>query len=93
MRIKGQEMTVARPGHKFIIICTLPSGAKFAVAEHEGMLALSPIEDGIVRGSIAWDTSTECIDFLKKFRKDNGEENWKKFRKLNLEIGEIKIAQ
>lgn len=85
---------IAKPGFKFILTFTLPSGLKFAAGEHEGNLALVPIEeDGVLRGVLAWNSSDDVRAWLKFFKDKNDKEVWKKFKKLKPSMGQVKVAQ
>lgn len=83
----------ARDGFKFVMVLTLPDGVKCAVGEHEDMIALIPIDEtGNLRGVIAWDSYDEVREWLKRFREQNGESNFKLWMSFKPEIGEVVIA-
>lgn len=84
---------IAKPGFKFVLVFTLPSGSKFVAGDNDGFFALIPISDGIVRGAIAWDCTDDVVKWIEVFKKENGAEAWKKImRELNPEIGQVKLA-
>lgn len=49
---------------KFIIACRLPSGAMYAFATFEDKFALVPVEKGVVRKCMAWDTAAQAQAYL-----------------------------
>ena len=84
----------AKPGFRFIITFTLPSGLKLAMGEHQGSMALIPIdESGYLRKVLAWPSMDEVMKFLKDFEKTNGKEAIAKLKSLKMDIGQVKIAQ
>lgn len=49
---------------KWIITCTFPSGAKWAMASYKEQFALVPVENGVVRKASSWDTPEAAQDYL-----------------------------
>ena len=87
-------MIVAKPGYKFVVTFTLPSGMKFAAGMVDGYLALIPIPaNGALRSVIAWDNTRDLFNFVRAFREENGEENWENLQRLKPDIGQVKISQ
>ena len=87
-------MKTARPGHKFVLVLTLPSGQEFTAGASGDQLILIPIEDhGILRGAIAWDNTADLKEWLSVFKSLNDETTYKKILSMKPTIAEIKIAQ
>lgn len=87
----------APAGHKYVIILTLPSGAKFACAGHEGKFALVPIGDGTkemrVNKVLAFDDSKDAAQWMKKLMAQMKPEDRGNFMKMRPDLGLIAVAQ
>ncbi len=87
-----KEMPPLLPGHKLILTLTLPSGAKMAVGESDGSLALLPINGGVVKGCMGFDSKDAIHKWLEEFRRINGPDKLKAILDLNPRIQQIEIA-
>lgn len=88
---------IAPTGHKYIIILTLPSGAKFACAGHDGKFALVPVGDGTkemkVSKVLAFDDSKEASAWMKRFMAQMNSEDKQKFLKMRPDLGLLAVSQ
>lgn len=86
----------APAGHKYVIILTLPSGAKFACAGHEGKFALVPIGDGTkeVRVSkvLAFDDSKDAAQWMKKLMAQMEPAQREGFMKMRPDLGMLAVS-
>lgn len=84
----------AKTGTKFIIVFTLPSGAKMAAGGSNGLFALVPVDkDGKLTNVLSWDDSREVAKWLKEFRKQVGEDQWPKWWALRPALARVAIEQ
>jgi hypothetical protein len=90
-----EEIMIAKAGHRWIVILTLPSGAKFICGEHEGKLALIPMEDGKpdlkVKNVLSWNDSKDVSRWLKEFLSKMTEQQRNGFMQMRPDLGLVRI--
>jgi len=75
---------------KYMLVFTLPSGAKLAASEFKGKFALTPIqEDGSIKNVMAWETVEELHKFWKDFTSKMDNTTKYNFRNLKPAIHEV----
>lgn len=76
---------------KWILIFTFPNGQRFAASQKDGYFCIVPIIDGKFKGAMGWDTAMEVKEFLMAFRKEVGDEEFKKWWSLRPEARKVQL--